>query len=239
MKSIYCKSKNFLYTPIAKCANTNWKHIIYELEYQREYTDDSWRIHLPHHFNIIENPKEIPKDCFKFVFVRNPYTRILSTFLNKIIYRKQIEWLKSLFLDYMGVKWTDATALGNVLVCRASNKKFLIEDSAETFLKFLQFLKEKNKNGLFTEEHVCPQWFIAKTEVINYDFVGRMENLSEDFKYLSNKLSIDVPFPSPSKIDFLPTNATKLQDKYYTPEAISIVNELYKKDFKQFEYEMI
>ena len=167
-----------------------------------------------YNYNIIKNHQDIPNQTFKFTFVRNPYSRILSAFLNKIIQNPKEEFLKSQFLNSVGVN-------------------FKVEDNIRTFLFFLKFLS--NWKGL-SEEHVQPQHLIAQPDLIKYDFIGRFESLHDDYKYLQKKLEIDLPFPTHKDVHFPPTHATDLLNKYYSKEALEIVERIYEKDFQTFGY---
>ena len=67
------------------------------------------------------------------------------------------------------------------------------------------------------------------------DYIGRFENLENDFKYIKEKLSIKKVLGHRNK-NTIERDSDYM--KYYTSESIKIVNKVYEKDFKYFNYEM-
>jgi hypothetical protein len=74
--------------------------------------------------------------------------------------------------------------------------------------------------------------FLEYTDILDtdLDFVGKFENLEEDFKYIKNKIGIKNELKHIGK-----TNRTKYQD-YYCDESIRLVEEMYKKSIAKYEY---
>ena len=75
-------------------------------------------------------------------------------------------------------------------------------------------------------EYVCND----KGEII-VDFIGRFETLQKDFSFVCNKIghnNTNIPFGNNSK-----HNEWEL---YYTPKALAVVKELFKTDFKLFNF---
>ena len=67
---------------------------------------------------------------------------------------------------------------------------------------------------------------------IAVDFIGRFENIKEDFKKITDKLNI--------KRTLKKTNTSKRKEDYrlyYDEETKAIVNEVYRKDIQLFNYE--
>lgn len=69
------------------------------------------------------------------------------------------------------------------------------------------------------------------TDELDFDFIGRYENLQQDFAFVAEKLSIDAAL--------MVTNKTKHHPywKYYNPEAMENVAKFYRKDFEFFGYD--
>ena len=67
------------------------------------------------------------------------------------------------------------------------------------------------------------------------DYIGRFENLENDFKFIKDKLSIEQDLGHRNK-NTLEKDSNYM--KYYTSESIKIVNKVYQNDFKYFNYEM-
>ena len=77
-----------------------------------------------------------------------------------------------------------------------------------------------------------PQYkFICDGEKIIVDFIGKYENLHEDWKSLLDKLKVPyMPLPTARK------SSHKDYMSYYTEEAKQAVGEFYKKDFEILGY---
>ena len=74
--------------------------------------------------------------------------------------------------------------------------------------------------------------FLEYTDILDtdLDFVGKFENLEEDFKYIKNKIGIKNELKHFGK-----TKRTKYQD-YYCDKSIRLVEEMYKKSIVKYEY---
>jgi len=68
----------------------------------------------------------------------------------------------------------------------------------------------------------------------NTNFIGRFENLHEDFDILCNKL--DLPITDLKKL-----NTSRHGDwkEEFDRDTLDFVNGYYKKDFERFNYEML
>jgi len=91
-----------------------------------------------------------------------------------------------------------------------------------------------NMRHLAIKQHIRPQHeFLYDTNGIRMvDFIGRFENLKEDFGFVCNKLGIK------NLITEVKYNTNhKHYTEYYDDETRSIVAEKYKKDIEYFNYE--
>ena len=71
--------------------------------------------------------------------------------------------------------------------------------------------------------------FICVDDKIAVDFVGRFENLQEDWGYVCEKLK------QPNKLPFI-NKGKHTYENLYTLKSIEIVREVFKKDFELFGY---
>ena len=95
-----------------------------------------------------------------------------------------------------------------------------------TFEQFVDAVSEIEIKNM--DIHFRPQYtFIPE----NPDYVGKIENMQEDFKTLCDKIGINCELLHENK-----TNPTDLKD-YYTPEIVKKVVKIYQKDFELFGYE--
>jgi len=142
---------------------------------------------------------------FKFTFVRNPYDRLLSAFT---------------FLKTGGMDLDD---------------RIFAEKEIQHFETFHDFVKtwvteENVKRNL----HFIPQvdWLRLNDTSVAVDFIGRYENLSQDFDRVCRHLKI------PSHLS--KANASKrARDyrQYYDEESMRIVRRVYCQDLGLFNYE--
>lgn len=159
------------------------------------------------------NLKKVIKNYFKFCFVRNPYDRVLSCYLDKVKPERKKSYRVDLGLPHEG----------NV--------------SFEDFLDSVRCQKRSDMNI-----HWIPQSEILAVESIKYDFVGRFDNfennLTEVIALICERNNIAPPDNglyikrhSPHQ-----TDAFNLTGRYMTIRAASLIQEIYKEDFEVFGF---
>jgi len=160
------------------------------------------------HRKIVDYKKVFSRSTFKryykFSFVRNPWDRVVSTFF---------------FLKNGGLTEKD----------RVWAEKHLAPFG--TFDAFVKgWLKEENINNSlhFQHQHVFLEDEKGKIAV---DFIGRFENIDEDFKIITDKLGINRILKKTNT-----SQRKKNYRDYYDEETKEIVNEVYKKDIQLFNY---
>jgi len=156
--------------------------------------------------------EEFNKSAFKFSFVRNPYDRLVSMFF----YYKQ---------------WKLKKPSGEVV------RRW--EAGIETFLDWCRHVDSGpipplsvhsiTHNEKYLQSGFNPQCYWFKN--VKLDFLGRFENIDEDFERLSWILGI--PYVELPKIR---TSRHKHYEEYYCPETREIVNRIYGEDFERFNY---
>lgn len=167
-QSIYVKELNCIYIPIPKVATKSFRKI---------FADYYCNIHSDQRFNIKKRKKwglpfsevsdkeidHFSDDVFIFSFVRNPYERVLSCYLDKI--KTHSNYLG--FLRY-----------GN---------RFYKEMSFEDFLE--EILKIPNDEA---DKHFRPQHcFLKNEDSLRPHFVGKLENFSFDFQKVLDRIGTD------------------------------------------------
>tara|TARA_Y100001963_G_scaffold145297_1_gene218708 strand:- start:2280 stop:2876 length:597 start_codon:yes stop_codon:yes gene_type:complete len=172
-----------------------------------------------HHLNIDSAKLE---SYFKFAFVRNPWEKMVSHF----------EWRKKRDLESpmsMKVKGNKANWLHSV-----------------DFTYWIKNLKKMDYDNLHTRNQldwICTErwiWDLDKQIYIyrpnriklKVDFVGRVETMEKDWKYIKEKLNIksDWPLARVRKTHHLP------YWKYYDDECVEIVKNRYEDDINFFNY---
>jgi hypothetical protein len=169
---------SYLYQPICKNACTTIKTILLEVEglpvddnwwqrHQKEYNGFPGTDHLPleKQLDVFEGRT----DTFKFVFVRNPYARLASAFIDKI--RKNV-------------------APHIVKKIRASAARVGVALSEP--ITFSQFVNVVCRQSLAEmDQHCSPQFHAGRFRFIDFDFIGRMESLDSDLTYVLERIGAD------------------------------------------------
>jgi hypothetical protein len=141
------------------------------------------------------------EDYFSFTFVRNPWCRTLSDYF----------WMK---------------------------RNLNLEDSFKNYLLLkgnfdTQRLRYPHLNKKGRGDHVIPQcdFILNSNGEQMVDFIGKLENLEEDFNTICDKIGIprkQLPHKNKTK--------HKHYTEYYDDETKQIVAEKYAKDIKYFGY---
>lgn len=229
---IYMEKQNFIFAYNPKVACTNWKSI---MRYLND-SDDYFNSALAHDreksglkfLSDFENPEIYLKNSNipKYAFVRNPYSRVLSAYLNKIEPYVTAKRSKDEDNTYFYKVYNEIDAY------RVNN---LPQQKAVNFYCFLSWLS--NVNDFHTaNEHWRPQVELLRVESIDYDYIGKLENINLDAPILLKKMGCDISFPSQKDVKFAPTNAKEKLNKYYTAVEISLVDKIYRDDFFRFSY---
>jgi hypothetical protein len=138
---------------------------------------------------------------FVFTFVRNPFSRILSAFN---------------YLKNGGVNIQD----------RRIRNRYKLDE-----IDFKTFVKNNIKNDSINTDHFKPQLHYLDYDVKKINFIGKFENLHEDFNTICDKIGIprqELPHKNKSK--------HKHYTEYYDDETREIVAEKYAMDIEYFDY---
>ena len=181
-------------------------------------------VHDPKHFKFLsEYPHEDIKvklqTYFKFLFVREPFERLLSAYENKFVMR---EW-----------PWKVIDKYSKEIVDNFRRKDPNSADDNVTFTKFIYYVSDvgfnKNRHWESYDKlcHPCD---------IHYDFIGHFEHMPEEAPYILRQTGMDrvATFP-----DFLTHDtSSKLREKYAHVPKTKIVElaKAFEKDFEMFNY---
>jgi hypothetical protein len=210
---------NYIYFETPKAACTTIKRTLMNLELEGTGFRPE-KVHLPAFstpfiklFQLNENEALRllnSNRMFKFCFVRNPFERVLSCYLDKIAGNKP---QKKKILKYFG---NDADI------------ETLIDFDEFIHAVSLQSIKEMDK-------HWRPQFYQLFGGLIKFDYIGKVETFKDDLiaidKYLKGKL-----LKNHENVLWHKTEAKrKIKDFYDDQIAKKVVN-LYSVDFEHFGY---
>lgn len=230
---IYMEQKNFIFAYNPKVACTNWKCIMRYMNGADDYLNAS----LAHNreesgLKFVSEQKEPQtlidnKSLPKYSFVRNPYSRVLSAYLNKI----------EPYVNQTRSEFDDNTYFYKVYCQIDEHRKIQLESESQVnFYCFLHWLS--NIDDIHTRnEHWLPQSNLLRISDVKYDFIGKLEDLVIDAPKLLKLIGCELEFPSQEKVNFAPTRATDKLTQYYSAKERQLVKDLYEMDFKEFDYE--
>ena len=141
-----------------------------------------------------------------FTVVRNPFVRVLSAYLDKIVGNPR-----------------------DTFVWHPFARRYRLSDA--TVLSFGDFLRMiADEDPYLLDQHFAPQYVNTLSDFVSCDFVGHIEEMEGVVRFLGeNGVALDSHIPHP-------TGAANLIDKYYGPDEINIVLDIYANDFDLFGY---
>lgn len=159
--------------------------------------------------NTVPDPHWI-KDAYIFSFVRNPLSRVVSAYLNKIVGRKDTTW-----------KWFAKT-------------HGLKPDTQISFDQFVELISQDDPAKL--NPHWRPQFLNICYPFITPDFIGRLENMDGQLPDVLGHI-FGKAFDKQTRRK---AHATAAQDTYQsfyeTSQTRDRVEKIYEQDFAYFGY---
>lgn len=145
------------------------------------------------------------RDFYKFSFVRNPWDRLFSCYRSKVKNRRGV-WL------------TETSYSGGQLYPNMPFREF-VEVVCRT--------PDEEANPHFRSQAAF--LFSPKRDLLP-DFVGRFENLAEDFREVAERIGVDLELPH--------ANPSRPADyrRAYGPGLARTVEERYREDVDLFDY---
>jgi hypothetical protein len=198
---------NFLFIHIHKTAGSSVADALLKLE------DSEFFAHHHTHLSWIDYQKY--KDYYKFCFVRNPWDRLVSWYFGILKlkanndFQKYIKLCCSNFSEFLNC---------DKIIKEKVNSKYEVSSKGKTI-----YFKSIAYNQLD---------YISHNDKVLVDFVGRFENLNDDWEFILKKLSIKN-----LKLSFKNKGFHQNYKNYYEKKDIDKVASLYKRDIDYFNYE--
>lgn len=233
-----------IYCYVPKVACTAWKRIMIVLSESLKVHGVPYRdpadipIELVHESSLQRlnaYPKEVIKqklDTYtKFIFVRDPFVRLISA------YKDKLESANQIYYETIGVEIL--RKFGNVSNLPASVQKAHEDGIVPSFHDFIQYiLSLPAENDSMFDEHWRQTVHLCHPCLIDYDFIGKMETIDDDAAQLLRMLNVD------NIVSFYPWIKNKTEPRQIKTWFANIPAEwrrklyqVYEADFKLFGYE--
>lgn len=182
---------------------------------------------------------------FKFTFVRNPLSRLVSAYLDKVVNVRRPAWrlirnsqLRHAHLGFVAARnWF-------------AGQPFLDRERSLTFREFIGQLGRENQERL--DPHFRSQSRLIRG--LPLDFVGRVEDVRRDFAVVQTRFGIGVSLANQhpqnyrddggatgvadwTAAEFRTRSAAPSWPRFYDSPLLARVQTLFAADFAQFGYE--
>ncbi|CAI7823159.1 unnamed protein product [Closterium sp. NIES-53] len=161
------------------------------------------------------------RDVLRFTFVRNPYTRVASAFLDKVVKARD-------FLNNGSARLYWAKALFS-RAPQYSRLMALHPDGNFSFPEFVQLTEEALQHPP-TDNHIDTQVELCALDWIKYDFVGRFESMMEGVQWVMQRLGTEQYGVFDSGHTLQATDADKRIARLYDKATFDIVTRAYARD---------
>lgn len=185
-------------------------------------------------------------DYFRFAFVRNPFARIVSGYLNKVV-QPEGAGLGAMKAVQKGRAWDLRKRFSYEWRKLRTGSGIKVQQGI-TFREFLHFVESQSPRRL--DPHWRPQSLILGD--VSFDYIGLMENLYDDFEQVCRRLGLPGKLPTWNRTRRSGTHRSNqcyadwttgqlramdgypTFDNFYSPELVKIVHRVYRQDLARF-----
>lgn len=195
---------NFLYYGFGKCASSTISIALRKVEGTERSRQHKYAARAFYNKESFIKNNDLT-NYFTFTFARNPYDRMVSA------------WKE--FKRSRGFGWAKEESYFNAKNLKKSKSPQDIIDNFDCFIEFIT-----------VERHIHWHSFYEIKE-INIDFIGRFENLQQDFDYVCEQTGMPK-----QHLSHMRASEHKHYTEYYNDETREIVAGKYAKDIEYFGY---
>ena len=213
----WSKKHSFIYMETPKVACTTVKRVLQQAEAGGGLTyDKPGVVHDRTRSPLLAPRQDLSafveawraEEYFRFCFVRNPFTRILSCWLDKMV---KIQFERK----------------------RLAPKLNLKSENPPTFNVFLSAIAEQKDEEC--DIHWAPQTYLLRPNRVSYSFIGRFELFREQFRKICEHLGISE-YANDLSITWHATHAYEKVKNYMGKQEIELIHRIYERDFRNFGY---
>ena len=217
----------FLFCFVPKVASSNWKRVLMVLEGE---AINSNAIRKVNHnaFTTLEDSSPLAvkrklREYYKFMFVREPLSRLVSAWKNKFVLND------TYFHERFGIK-----------IVKHLRKNSLAKSKGDdvSLKEFLQYITESHVEDM--NEHWMPIYELCQPCVVSYNFIGSFENLEVDSNQVLKDLRVNdqVSFPKQQKYYQAggKSHTSTINLAGVSSRLLIKVLTKYSKDYKMFSY---
>jgi hypothetical protein len=241
---------NTLYVAVSKTASSSIRKRCSNLGvFKRAYEHVPNYISHKHlqHLNAQEYMRSLGEEDFearwKFTIVKNPWARLVSHYLSMCRNHKNPILPKTGLHDpKIFQKWVREVAFNKEYFDNHLCPKF--DDPTDRRYRGYEGNQVDGARCLHHRSTYDSQlsWISNKDGKLAVDFIGRFENINEDFRTILNKIHTIHPLPGDPEVDWaLPwTNSAARGHHYswyYNDEIVEMAREQYKVDIEEFGYD--
>lgn len=208
----------FVYVETPKAACTTIKRVLQQAEVGGGMTyEKPGDVHLRERSPLLTPCEDMAgfsqamrdQNYFRFCFVRNPFSRILSCYLDKMVIT---EFERRRLAPKLG---------------------FDPDAAPPPFGDFLRAVREQTAEE--RDIHWSTQVYLLRPDRIRYSFIGRFEMFREQFRSVCESLGI-ARFGDDLRNTAHATNAGKQLRTFFGRREIELVQTIYEQDFSSFGY---
>ena len=216
-RALVSRPYKYCYFRIPKCANSSVLRTLAYYDNQLPYDENDHRggVYKLLYSGIEKSgcwtAKGLLNNYFCFTFVRNPYARLLSAYLDKLVNKTG-----DAKYEHVKARIRDLSEKGEV--------------SFDGFVKYLEV------DGVYANAHWCPQHKLMPLDPKDIHFIGHVETFSQDIEELVNRIFGASTYAGDKTRTAGQTSASQRLTDFYTSDLAERVYGLYQDDFSCFGY---